>query len=60
MLVWGAVTGEVKTFRFAGGPAIAVAVRPGSEYKPPRKTLASARAPRLPAPGDYRVRRYGR
>ena len=59
VLVWGAATGEVKTYRFAGGPAIAVAVRPGSEYKPPKREVGAVRQARPAASGGYRVRRFG-
>ena len=60
VLVWGAATGEVKTYRFPHGPAIAVTVRPGSEYKPPKKELGTVKAP-SPSAGDgrYRERRFG-
>ena len=58
VLVWGAATGEVKTYRFPNGPALAVTVRPGSEYKPPPKEFGVVKQAR--APVGYRVRRYGR
>jgi hypothetical protein len=58
VLVWGAARGEVKTFRFPNGPAIAVTVRPGSEYKPPKKEFGAVKRPSANA-GDYRTRRFG-
>ncbi len=58
VLVWGAATGDVKTYRFADGTTVAVAVRPGSEYKPPRKEFGTAKLAQPPK--GYRVRRYGR
>lgn len=57
-LVWGAATGDVKTYRFPNGPAIALTVRPGSEYKPPPKDYGAVKKA-LPASGAYRVRKYG-
>jgi hypothetical protein len=57
-LIWNAVEGEVATYRFMDGPAIAVTVMPGSEYKPPPKQRGKVQAP--PAKdGRYRVRRFG-
>jgi len=57
VLVWGAATGEVKTYRFPNGPAIAVSVRAGSEYQPPKRENGAVKQAR-PSDG-YRVRRYG-
>jgi len=59
VLVWGAATGEVKTYRFPDGPAIAVTVRPGSEYKQPKKEFGAVKVARTAGDGSYRVRRYG-
>jgi hypothetical protein len=57
-LVWAAVDGEVATYRFMDGPAIAVTVQPGSEYKRPAKEYGEIKsAPRHD--GRYRERRFG-
>lgn len=57
-LVWGAVSGEVTTYRFPDGPAVVCGVREGSEYKRPKKEFGEVKAPvRARA---YRERRYGR
>ena len=58
VLVWGAATGEVKTYRFPNGPAIAVTVRPGSEYKPPKKEFGRVKPSRPAGDGRYRERRF--
>jgi hypothetical protein len=57
-LVWGAVKGEVSTHRFVDGPAIALTVRPGEEYKPPPPVYGQVKAPEG-GDGSYRKRRYG-
>jgi hypothetical protein len=56
-LVWGAVDGEVATYRFIDGPALAVTVQPGSEYKRPPKEYGEVKAPS--SNGHYRERRFG-
>jgi hypothetical protein len=58
-LVWGAVAGEVTTYRFVDGPAIALTVQPGTEYKQPPKEYGEVKAPKS-STGHYRERRYGR
>jgi hypothetical protein len=58
-LVWGAVSGEVTTYRFSDGPVIALTVRPGTEYEPPKKEYGEVKAPKGSG-GAYRERRYGR
>jgi hypothetical protein len=60
VLVWGAATGQVKTYRFPGGPAIAATVRPGSEYKQPKREYGAVKQVRPVNDGSYRVRKYGR
>ena len=62
VLVWGAATGEVKTYRFPSGPALAVTVRPGSEYKhkQPKKDFGAVKPAEPTGTGRYRERRYGR
>jgi hypothetical protein len=55
-LVWGAVSGEVTTYRFLDGPAMALTVQPGDEYKPPPKEYGEVKAP---SDGRYRERRFG-
>ena len=57
-LVWGAVSGEVATYRFVDGPAMAITVMPGSEYKRPPKEYGEVKAP-AQRDGRYRERRYG-
>jgi hypothetical protein len=57
-LVWGAVAGEVTTYRFPDGPAMALTVRPGTEYKRPPKVYGEVKAPDR-SDGRYRERRYG-
>ena len=57
-LVWGAVAGEVTTYRFPDGPALALTVRAGEEYKQPKKEYGEVKPP--PSAGAYRERRYGR
>ena len=57
-LVWGAVSGEVTTYRFHDGPAMALTVQPGDEYKRPPKEYGEVKAP-TPRDGRYRERRYG-
>jgi hypothetical protein len=57
-LVWGAVSGEVTTYRFQDGPALALTVRPGTEYKRPPKEYGEVKAPPS-SDGRYRARRYG-
>ena len=59
VLVWGAATGEVKTYRFPSGPALAVTVRPGSEYKQPKKEFGAVKPAEPAGDGRYRERRYG-
>jgi hypothetical protein len=58
-LVWGAVSGEVTTYRFHDGPAMALTVQPGDEYKRPPKEYGEVKAP-VARDGRYRERRYGR
>jgi hypothetical protein len=58
-LIWGAVSGQVTTFRFPDGPAIALTVREGTEYKQPKKEYGEVKAPPR-STGAYRERRYGR
>jgi hypothetical protein len=57
-LVWGAVSGEVATYRFMDGPAMAATVLPGSEYKRPPKEYGEVKAP-VSGDGRFRERRYG-
>jgi hypothetical protein len=57
-LIWNAVDGEVATYRFMDGPAIAVTVQPGSEYRRPPKQYGEVKAPSSPD-GRYRERRFG-
>jgi hypothetical protein len=58
-LVWGAVSGEVTTYRFIDGPAMALTVQPGDEYKQPPKEYGQVKAPDK-GDGRYRERRYSR
>lgn len=59
-LVWGAVAGTVTSYRFApDGPAIALTVRAGEEYKQPKREYGEVKAPPS-SRGVYRERRYGR
>jgi hypothetical protein len=44
-LVWGAAAGKVTTHRFVEGPAIAVRVQPGTEYKQPAKEYGQVKPP---------------
>ena len=55
-LVWGAVSGEVTTYRFLDGPAMALTVQPGDEYQRPKKEYGEVKAPQ---DGRYRERRFG-
>ena len=59
VLVWGAATGDAKTYRFPNGPAIAVTVRPGSEYKQPKKEWGKVKDANPTGDRRYRERRFG-
>jgi hypothetical protein len=56
-LVWAAASGEVTTYRFPDGPAMALTVRAGDEYKP-KKEYGEVKRPQS-GHGAYRERRYG-
>jgi hypothetical protein len=58
-LVFGAVDGEVATYRFMDGPAIGVTVQPADEYKPPPKEYGEVKKTPAVSDGRYRVRRFG-
>jgi hypothetical protein len=58
--VWGAASGEVTTYRFPDGPALALTVRAGTEYNRPKKEYGEVKAPPTALRGAYRERRYGR
>ena len=58
VLVWGAATGEVQTYRFPSGPALAVTVRP-AQYKQPKKEWGAVKPAEPTGDGRYRERRYG-
>ena len=50
--------GEVTTYRFLDGPAMALTVQPGDEYRRPPKEYGEVKAPEND--GRFRERRYGR
>jgi hypothetical protein len=58
-LVWGAAAGAVTSHRCVDGPAIALTVLAGSEYKPPPPEYGEVKPPERSA-GAQRERRYGR